>query len=41
LLDKLKEIPKVGDKIEFGSIKMVVEEVVNNQANRIKIEKET
>jgi len=41
LHDKLKDIPKVGDKIEFDSIKMVVEEVVNNQANRIKIEKET
>ncbi|MBI3623426.1 HlyC/CorC family transporter [Candidatus Pacearchaeota archaeon] len=41
LHDKLKAIPKVGDKIEFDSIKMVVEEVVNNQANRIKIEKET
>ncbi len=41
LHDKLKDIPKVGDKIEFNSIKMVVEEVVNNQANRIKIEKET
>jgi CBS domain containing-hemolysin-like protein len=41
LHDKLKAIPKVGDKIEFDSIKMTVEEVVNNQANRIKIEKET
>jgi putative hemolysin len=41
LHDKLKAIPKVGDKIEFDSIKMVVEEVVNNQANIIKIEKET
>ncbi|HEV2193510.1 MAG TPA: hemolysin family protein [Nitrosopumilaceae archaeon] len=40
LHDKLKDIPKVGDKIEFDSIKMIVEEVVNNQANRIKIEKE-
>ena len=39
LHDKLKDIPKVGDKIEVDSIKMVVEEVVNNQANRIKIEK--
>lgn len=39
LRDKLKDIPKVGDKIEVDSIKMVVEEVVNNQANRIKIEK--
>ncbi|HYL66583.1 MAG TPA: hemolysin family protein [Nitrosopumilaceae archaeon] len=41
LHDKLKDIPKVGDKIEIDSIKMIVEEVVNNQANRIKIEKET
>jgi CBS domain containing-hemolysin-like protein len=41
LHDKLKDIPKVGDKIEFESIKMIVEEVVNNQANRIKIEKDT
>ena len=40
LHDKLKAIPKVGDKIEFDSIKMIVEEVVNNQANKIKIEKE-
>ena len=40
LHDKLKAIPKVGDKIELDSIKMIVEEVVNNQANRIKIEKE-
>src|SRR6267378_2008263 len=39
LHDKLKDIPKVGDKIKVDSIKMVVEEVVNNQANRIKIEK--
>jgi len=39
LHDKLKDIPKVGDKIEVDSIKMIVEEVVNNQANRIKIEK--
>jgi CBS domain containing-hemolysin-like protein len=41
LHDKLKDIPKVGDKIEIDSIKMIIEEVVNNQANRIKIEKET
>jgi len=41
LHDKLKHIPKVGDKIEFDLIKMVVEEVVNNQANTIKIEKKT
>lgn len=39
LHDKLKDIPKVGDKIELDSIKITVEEVVNNQANRIKIEK--
>jgi magnesium and cobalt exporter, CNNM family len=39
LHDKLKDIPKVGDKIELDSIKMTVEEVINNQANRIKIEK--
>jgi CBS domain containing-hemolysin-like protein len=37
--DKLKDIPKVGDKIEIDSIKMTVEEVVNNQANQVKIEK--
>ena len=37
--DKLKDIPRVGDKIEVDSIRLVVEEVVNNQANRIKIEK--
>ncbi len=37
--DKLKDIPKVGDRIVIDSIKMTVEEVVNNQANRIKVEK--
>ncbi len=37
--DKLKDIPKVGDRIMIDSIKMTVEEVVNNQANQIKIEK--
>ena len=37
--DKLKDIPKVGDRIVIDSIKMTVEEVVNNQANQIKIEK--
>jgi len=40
LHDKLKDIPKVGDKIELDSIRMIVEEVANNQANKIKIEKE-
>lgn len=37
--DKLKDIPKVGDRIVIDSIKMTVEEVVNNQANQVKIEK--
>jgi len=41
LHDKLKDIPRVGDKIEIDSLKLIVEEVVNNQANRIKIEKAT
>ncbi len=39
LHDKLKDIPKVGDTIQVDSVKMIVEEVANNQANRIKIEK--
>lgn len=39
LHDRLKDIPKVGDRIELDSIKITVEEVINNQANRIKIEK--
>jgi len=39
LHDKLKDIPKKGDRIIIDSIKISVEEVVNNQANRIKIEK--
>jgi putative hemolysin len=39
LHDKLKDIPRQGDRVVIESIKMTIEEVVNNQANRIKIEK--
>lgn len=41
LHDKLKDIPKKGDRIIIDSIKMTVEEAINNQASRIKIEKES
>ncbi len=39
LHDKLKDIPKKGDRVILDSIRISVEEVVNNQASRIKIEK--
>jgi len=39
LHDKLKDIPRRGDRVVIESIKMTVEEVVNNQASRIKIER--
>ncbi len=39
LHDKLKDIPKQGDRVIIESIKMTVEEAVNNQASRIKVEK--
>ena len=39
LHDKLKDIPRKGDRIVIGSVKMTVEESANNQATRIKIEK--
>lgn len=39
LHDKLKDIPRQGDRVVIESVKMTVEEVVNNQASRIKIEK--
>jgi CBS domain containing-hemolysin-like protein len=39
LHDKLKDIPKKGDRIIIDSVKFIVEEVANNQATRIKIEK--
>lgn len=39
LHDKLEDIPEVGDQIQLDSVKMTVEEVLNNQANRIRIEK--
>lgn len=39
LHDKLKDIPRKGDRIVIGSVKMTVEEATNNQATRIKIEK--
>ncbi|MGI0059728.1 MAG: transporter associated domain-containing protein, partial [Nitrosotalea sp.] len=39
LHDRLKDIPRTGDRLVIESVKMTVEEVVNNQATRIKIEK--
>ncbi len=39
LHDKLEDIPKVGDSIQLDSVKIMVEEVMNNQANKIRIEK--
>ena len=39
LHDKLKDIPKQGDRVVIESVKMTVEEALNNQASRIKIEK--
>jgi len=39
LHDKLKDIPRTGDRVVIESVKMTVEEAANNQATRIKIEK--
>ncbi|MGB9125514.1 MAG: hemolysin family protein [Nitrosotalea sp.] len=39
LHDKLKDIPRQGDRLVIGSVKMTVEQVANNQASQIKIEK--
>jgi putative hemolysin len=39
LHDKLKDIPRAGDRVVIESVKMTVEEAINNQATRIKIEK--
>lgn len=39
LHDKLKDIPRKGDRIVIESVKLTVEEAANNQATRIKIEK--
>jgi CBS domain containing-hemolysin-like protein len=39
LHDKLKDIPRAGDRVVIESVKMTVEEAANNQATRIKIEK--
>ncbi|MDE1842929.1 MAG: hemolysin, partial [Thaumarchaeota archaeon] len=39
LHDKLKDIPRKGDRVVMESIKMTVEETANNQAIKIKIEK--
>ncbi|SHO46642.1 conserved membrane hypothetical protein [Nitrosotalea sinensis] len=37
--DKLKDIPRKGDRVVMESIKMTVEDTANNQATKIKIEK--
>jgi putative hemolysin len=39
LHDKLKDIPRQGDRLVIGSVKMTVEQVTNNQASQIKVEK--
>ena len=39
LHDKLKDIPRKGDRVVMESIKMTVEDTANNQATKIKIEK--
>ena len=39
LHDKLKDIPRKGDRVVIGSVKITVEEDANNQATKIKIEK--
>lgn len=39
LHDKLKDIPRQGDRVVIESVKMTVEETTNNQASRIKIER--
>lgn len=39
LHDKLKDIPRKGDRIVIESVKITVEEDANNQASKIKIEK--
>jgi CBS domain containing-hemolysin-like protein len=39
LHDKLKDIPRQGDRIIIESVKFTVEQVVNNQATQIKIER--
>src|SRR5579863_402306 len=39
LHDKLKDIPRQGDRLVIGSVKMTVEQVANNQASQKKVEK--
>ena len=39
LHDKLKDIPRQGDRVVIESVKFTVEQVANNQATHIKIEK--
>jgi len=39
LHEKLKDIPKEGDKIEVGSLVIIVEKVIKNKPEKIRIEK--
>ena len=39
LHEKLRDIPKEGDKIEVDSLRIMVEKVVNNKPEKIRIEK--
>ena len=39
LHEKLRDIPKEGDKIEINSLRIMVEKVSNNKPDKIRIEK--
>ena len=39
LHEKLRDIPKEGDKIEIGSLRIIVEKVSKNKPDKIRIEK--
>jgi len=39
LHERLRDIPKEGDKIEIDSLRIMVEKVVKNKPEKIRIEK--
>ncbi|MEE3213139.1 MAG: transporter associated domain-containing protein, partial [Thermoproteota archaeon] len=39
LHEKLHDIPKEGDKLELNSLRIIIEKVSKNKAEKIKIEK--
>jgi len=39
LHEKLRDIPKEGDKIEIGSLRIIIEKVSKNKPDKIRIEK--